>query len=162
MAAPNPVLGRNLCLIRCHRHRFPPQSFPVLKTKTVPPAKAHPASCQAYHLLCMIIPEHSTIRCHRQRIFCRIRFLPISVWRFASLNEPNRNAQKEFSIPAKCPAFMNDERYEIPMPTFNKKNAGWRPHFFTSILRKQTFMVKLAGLVPRPPNLTKGIQRLFF
>jgi hypothetical protein len=35
--------------------------------------------------------------------FCRIRFLPISVWRFTALNEPNRNAQKAFNFSGKMP-----------------------------------------------------------
>jgi hypothetical protein len=56
---------------------------------------------------------------------CRIRFLPISVWRFTSFNEPNLNAQKECLLPAHAPLVVVRAEQAPSSPTLkNHENIG--------------------------------------
>jgi len=67
--------------------------------------------------------------------FCRIRFLHIGFG--ASLRSTNQTqSAKGLFNSGKMPRLMVYEKYEIPTPARNKKNAGLRPHFFTNINRQ--------------------------
>ena len=110
-------------LITSFMHRLPPQSFPVFKTKTVPPAKAHPSPCRAYQLLSMIYPGTQYNKKPQAAHFCRIRFLHFGFG--ASLRSTNQTqSAKGLFNSGKMPRLMVYEKYEIPTPAHNKKNAG--------------------------------------